>query len=60
MQYLGISIALALVLFTISTTLAAPDVESHLIQDRIEGFEYAPLRMIGTVGDIILNHTGTI
>ena len=60
MQFLSISVTLALILFTISTTLAAPDEDLHPIQDTIEGFEYAPLQMIGTVGDIVLNHTGKI
>ena len=60
MQFLGISVTFALILFTISTALVTPNKDLHLIQDRMEGFEYAPLRMTGTVGHIVLNHTGTI
>lgn len=55
-------LTLAILLLSSSSVVAGTAEDFQITKGEVlpHGFEYAPLRMTGTIGDITLNHTGTI
>ncbi|KAH7380836.1 hypothetical protein BKA64DRAFT_222054 [Cadophora sp. MPI-SDFR-AT-0126] len=57
-----VALALTVLMLASSFVVAGTAEDFHITKGEVlpQGFEYAPLRMTGTVGDVTLNHTGTI
>ncbi|PVH83075.1 hypothetical protein DL98DRAFT_569920 [Cadophora sp. DSE1049] len=55
-------LALAILLLATRSVIAGTAEDFHLVKGETlpEGFEYVPLRISGSIGDVHLNHTGTI
>ncbi|KAH6707614.1 hypothetical protein BKA61DRAFT_679014 [Leptodontidium sp. MPI-SDFR-AT-0119] len=47
-------------LLALTPTNASSTADLQLAQDEHKGYKFTPLHMTGTIGDSILNHTGTI
>ncbi|KAK0117754.1 hypothetical protein ONS95_012080 [Cadophora gregata] len=57
-----ILLTLAVFFIVSSSVIAATAEDFNVVKGELlpQGFEYAPLRMTGSIGDIALKHTGTI
>ncbi|KAL5315608.1 hypothetical protein ACEPPN_016477 [Leptodophora sp. 'Broadleaf-Isolate-01'] len=59
-QHLLLIATIFLLALALTPTHASSTADLQLAQDEHKGYKFTPLHMTGTIGDIPLNHTGTI